>query len=147
MSANPSFQPEDCLAHLRQPVVIPPAAKVTAPAITQLVAGEALPPVPQFPHFLFESRQALRRYSDPSFAIQSKAQELAFPDPPRPALFGIHLQSQMSFDPSRDRLQRPLRRRLTAYVERAVIGIPAKRVPSLLQLAIQCIQINVGQQR
>jgi hypothetical protein len=38
--------------------------------------------------------QALRRDSDPLLAIQSKPQQLAFPDLPRSALSGIHLQAQ-----------------------------------------------------
>jgi hypothetical protein len=36
---------------------------------------------------------------------------------------------------------------LTAYVDVAVIGVAAETVPSPLQFPIQCIQIDVGQQR
>ncbi len=69
------------------------------PFVSQLVTGQTLAASPHLPHLRFESLHALRRDSDPPFPIQSKAQELAFPDPPCPALGGIHLQSQMLLDP------------------------------------------------
>ena len=100
-----------------------------APVVAQLVAGSALAASPHLPHLRFESLDTLRRYSDPPFPVQSKAQELAFPDPPCPALGGVHLQSQMLLDPALNRRQRPFRRRLTAYVDIAVIRIPAERCP------------------
>jgi hypothetical protein len=36
---------------------------------------------------------------------------------------------------------------LTAYVDVAVIGVPAIAMPPPIQFPIQCIQIDVGQQR
>src|SRR5687768_4888392 len=109
--SNPSLQSEDRLAHFGQPEVSPPASHVSAPDISQLVAGSALVASPHLPHLRFESFDTFRRYSDPPLSIQSKAQELAFPNPPRPALGGVHLQSQMLLDPALDGCQRPLRRR------------------------------------
>ena len=50
--------------------------------------------VPHLAYLLLESLQTLRCYADPLLAIQSKTQELAFPDPPCPALGDVHLQSQ-----------------------------------------------------
>src|SRR5665811_104526 len=139
MPSNPSLQPEDRAAVLSQPVVTPPAADILLPGVPQLIAGSALATAPQLPHLRFESFGALRRYSDPLFAIQSKAQELAFPDPSRSALGGIHLQSQVLLDPALDRSQRPFRHRLTAYVDIAVIRVPAERMPSPLQFLIERI--------
>jgi len=115
--------------------------------VAQLVTGLTLVAAPHLPHSRFESLDTLRRYSDPPFPIQSKAQELAFPNPPRSALGGIHLQSQMLLNPGLYRGQRAFRRRLTAYVDIAVIGVPAIAVPPPIQFPIQCIQIDVGQQR
>ena len=53
----------------------------------------------------------------------------------------------MLLDPILYRTQRPFRRRLTAYVDVAVIGIPAETVPSSFQFFIERIRIDVGQQR
>ena len=74
---------------------IPSAPHIPDPSVAQLVTGSTLVAGPHLPHLYFESPDTLRRYSDPLFAIQSKAQELAFPDPPRSAFGGVHLQSQM----------------------------------------------------
>ena len=145
MPSNPSLQPEDRPPHFGQPEVSPPAARVGRPAVAQLIAGSTLVAPPHLPHFCFESFDTLRRYSDPPVPIQAKAQELAFPDPPRTALGGIHLQAQMLLDPFLYRSQRPLRRRLTAYVDITVIGITTEPVPSPLQFLIERIQIDVGQ--
>ena len=147
MSADPTLQVAESAPRFGQLVVPPPAPHVSAPLVAQLVTGATSSSVPHLSHLGLESRQTLRCYPDPLPAIQSKAQELAFPDPPRPALGGIHLQSQMLLDPVLYRTQRPLRRRLTAYVDVAVIGIAAETVPSSLQLLIERIQIDVGQQR
>src|ERR1019366_3897684 len=127
--------------------VSPPASYVSVPVVPQLRTRATAATVPFLSNFRFESLQALRRYSDPLLAIQSKAQELAFPNPPCPALGGIHLQSQMLLDPALYRGQCPLRRRLTAYVDVAVIRIPAETVPSSLQFLVERIQIDVSQQR
>src|SRR3984885_888959 len=147
MSPYPSLQPVNGLECFGQPEIAPPAPHILAPGVAQLLAAPALIGPPHLPHFRFESLYTLRRYSDPLFPIQSKAQELTFPHPPRSALSGIHLQPQMLLDPGLYRSQRPLRRRFTAYVDIAVIGIAAETVPSPFQLLIQCIQIDVGQQR
>ncbi len=53
----------------------------------------------------------------------------------------------MLLNPTLKRSQRSLRRRLTAYVDVAVVGIPAVAMPSPLQFLIERIQIDVGQQR
>ena len=127
--ANPSLQPEDGLPVLGQAEVSPPASDVSAPGVPQLVAGSALAAPPHLPHLRFESLHALRGRFDLPFAVQSKAQELAFPNPPFPALGSVDLQSQMLLDPVPDRGHRPLRRRRTAYVDVAVIGVPAERCP------------------
>ena len=105
MPSNPSLQPEDRSAHFGQPEVSPPASHIGRPRVAQLLAGSTLVASPHLPHLCFESLDTLRRYSDPPFPIQSKAQELAFPDPPRSALGGIHLQSQMLLDPALYRSQ------------------------------------------
>ena len=65
---------------------------------------------------------------------------------PDPALGTVHLQSQLLLDPPLNRPHPPLGRRLTAYVNVAVIRIPAEGVPALLQFLIERIQIDVGQQ-
>ena len=90
-----SLQPEDRLAYFGQSEVLPPAPHVLLPGIPQFFAGFALTAAPHLPHLRFEALDTLRRYSDPLGAVQSKAQELAFPDPPRTALGGVQLQSQM----------------------------------------------------
>jgi hypothetical protein len=144
--SNPRLQPEDRPAHFSQSEIAPPAAYVSRPGISQLIAGSTLVAAPHLPHLPLESFDTLRRYSDPPFAIQSKAQELAFPNPPGSALGGIHLQSQMLLNPGLDRCQRPFRRRLTAYVDIAVIGISAECVPSPLQFLVERVQIDVSQQ-
>ena len=116
------------------------------PCIPQLVTGSALVHPPHFPHLRFESLNTLRRYSDPLLPVQSKALELAFPDPPCTALSGVHLQSQMLPDPVLYGGQRTFRCRLTAYVDIAVIGISAIAVLPPVQFLIKCIQIDIGQQ-
>src|SRR5687767_11465894 len=120
MPANPSLQVQEGLSRLGQSEVPPPASYVPAPLVAQLVAGATSSAIPHLPYLRFESLQALRCYPDPLCAIQSKAQELAVPNPPRSALGGIHLQSQLLLDPALYRRQRPFRRRLTAYVDVAV---------------------------
>ena len=147
MPADPSLNVAERLPCLGQSEVPPPAAYISPPAVSQLFTATTLVAAPHLPHLRFECLQALRRYSDPLLAIQSKAQKLAFPNPPRSALGGIHLQSQMLLDPALYRGQRPLRRRLTAYVDIAVIRIPAETVPSSLQFLVERIQVDVGQQR
>src|SRR5512134_2302452 len=139
VSPDPLLQPEDRLTILGQLVVRPPALDIPLPGVPQLVAGSALAASPHLPHFCFESLDTLQRCSDLQFAVQPKAQELAFPNPPCPALGGVHLQPQILLDPPLNRRQRPFRRRLTAYVDVAVIRIPAERVPALLQFLIERI--------
>src|ERR1700731_1883963 len=145
--SNPTLQPEDRLPHFGQSEVSPPASCIRSPAVAQFFTGATLVAPPHLPYSRFESLHALRRYSDPPIPVQSKAQKLAFPDPPRSALSGIHLQPQMPLDPFLYRSQRPFRRCLTAYVDIAVIRIPAESVPSPLQFLIERIQVEVGQQR
>ena len=53
----------------------------------------------------------------------------------------------MLFNPVLYRAQRSLRRRATAYVDVAVVGVTAIRMPSPIQLPIKRIQVDVGQQR
>ncbi len=53
--------------------VSPPALRVALPVVSRLVTGATLVRPPHLPHFLFESFDTLRRYSDPPLAIQSKA--------------------------------------------------------------------------
>src|SRR5437867_8637815 len=91
VSAYPSLQVADRRPCFSQSVVSPPASHVSVPVITQLVAGATSPRIPDLTNPSFESFHTLWCYSDPLPAVQSKAQELTFPDPPRPALGGIHL--------------------------------------------------------
>jgi hypothetical protein len=53
----------------------------------------------------------------------------------------------MLLDPALYRGQRSLCRRLTAYVDIAVIRIPAVSMPPSVQFPIQCIQVDIRQQR
>src|ERR1035438_10532540 len=100
MPSNPSLQLQERLPRLRQSVISPPASHVPVPVVAQLPTRAPPPTVPFLAHLRFESFQALRCYSNPLLAVQSKPQELAFPDPPGPALGGVHLQSQMFLDPA-----------------------------------------------
>ena len=128
--------------------VSPPASHVSVPVVPQLRTRATAATVPLLSNSRLESLQTLRCYSDPLPAIQSKAQELAFPDPPCPALGGIHLQSQVLLDPCLYRRQRAFRCGLTAYVDSAVIRIPAVAVlPPYPVLLVEAIQVNVGQPR
>src|SRR5579863_1480443 len=136
MSTDPALQPEDRSAVFGQSVVSPPAAHILPPSVPQLVTGSALATPPQLPYRRLESLHTLRRRFDLSRAGQSKSQELPFPGPPYPALAGIHLKPQMLFDPSLYRLHHPFRRRWTAYVDIAVIGIPAEPMSAPLQFSI-----------
>jgi hypothetical protein len=86
VSSDPALQPEDQLAHLGHSETSPSASYVSAPGIAQLIAGANLVAPPHLPRLRLESFDTLRRYSDPLVAIQSKTQELAFPNPPGPAL-------------------------------------------------------------
>src|SRR4051794_14086003 len=117
MSPDPFLQIAHLCPSAGQSEVSPPAPHIPIPVVTQLLTGATSSAVPQFPNFRFESFHTLRCYSDPLLAIQSKAQELSFPDPPRSALSGVHLQSQTFLDPALYRTQRSLCRRLTAYVD------------------------------
>src|SRR5271165_3105540 len=123
MSSNPTLSPENSRAVLGQSEITPPASNIGLPQIAQFLTGTTLVPAPLLPNLRLESFHTFRRYSDPQLAVQSKPQELAFPDPPCSAFGGIHLQSQMLLDPVPYRGQRAFRRRLTAYVDIAVIGI------------------------
>src|ERR1700692_1589112 len=143
----PAFQPENRLPVLGQLVVSPPASNKALPGVPQLLAGFALTASPQLSHFRFESFDALRCYSDLQFAVQSKAEELTFPSPPRPALGGVHLQSQMLLNPVLNRGQRPFRRCLTVDVNVTVIRISAVGMPPLIQFLVERVQIDIGQQR
>src|SRR5215467_13519701 len=87
--ADPALQPENRPAHFSQPIVSPPTPNVSRPVVSHLVAGPALIAAPHLPYLGLESPQTFRRYSDSVVAIQSKAQELAFLDPPRAALGDI----------------------------------------------------------
>src|SRR6185295_9295997 len=144
---SPRLQVADGSPCFDQSVVPPPAPHVPAPLIAQLIARATSSAVPHLPYLLLESLHTLRCYSDPLLAIQSKPQELAFPDPPCSALGGIHLQSQMLLNPSLYRGQRAFRCGLTAYVDIAVIRISAVAVLPPIQFLVQPIQIDVGQQR
>src|ERR1700733_10995548 len=125
MPPDPSLQIEDGAARLSQLEVSPPASHVAFPVVSQLVAGATPIRPPHLSHLRFEPFDTLRRYSDPPFPIQSKAEELTFRDPPCTALGGIHLQSQMLLNPVLYRGQRSFRRSLTAEVNITVIRIPA----------------------
>src|SRR5271157_1189569 len=147
MPADPTLQVAESAPRFGQSVVPPPAPHVSAPLVAQLITGATSSSVPHLSHLGLESLQTLRCYPDPLPAIQPKAQELSFPNPPCPALGGVHLQTQMFLDPGPYRSQRSFRRRWTAYVDVAVIRIAAEAVPSSLQFLIERIQIDVGQQR
>src|SRR6266702_5965265 len=146
MPTYPAFQPEDRLPVLGQLVVFPPASEEALPCIPQLLAGFTLTASPQLSHFRFESFDALRRYSDLQLAVQSKAEELTFPDPPCPALGFVHFQSQTLLDPVLNRGQRSFRRRLTAHVDITVVCVPAVGMPPLIQFFIERVQTDIGQQ-
>src|SRR5580700_12014460 len=90
MPSYPAFQPEYRPPVLSQLIIPPPASNKAVPTIPQLIAGHAPATSPQLPHLRPESFDAFRRYSNPQFAVQPKAQELTFPDPPCTALAGIH---------------------------------------------------------
>jgi hypothetical protein len=145
MPADPFLQFADGFPRLSQSEVAPPASDVAVPLVTQLITRTTAASIPHLANLCLESLQAFRCYPDPLPAIQSEAQKLAFPDPPGSALGGIHLQSQVFLDPTLDGHQRPLRRRLTAYVDIAVIRISAEAVPAPLQFLIERIQIDIGQ--
>jgi hypothetical protein len=93
--SNPALQLEYRASRLSQSEVSPPALHIALPFVSQLVAASTPVRPPHFPYLRFESCNTLRRYSDPPFPIQSKAEELAFLDPPRTALGGVHLKTQM----------------------------------------------------
>ncbi len=95
---------EDGLAFLGQAEVSPPASDIGAPGVPQLFAGPTLAAPPHLPHFGFESLHTLRGRSDLPFAVESKAQELAFPSPPRSALGGVDFQPQVFLDPVLDQM-------------------------------------------
>src|SRR5271155_611612 len=147
MPSNPALQTEDRTTCFGQSEVSPPALHIALPVISQLVAGLTAARPPHLPDLRFESFDTLRRYSDPPLAIQSKAEELTFLNPPRTALGGAHLKSQMLPDPALQREQCPFRRGLGADINFPVVRIAADRVPPPFQFFIQCIQIDVGQQR
>src|SRR5579863_3728627 len=109
MPSYPAFQPEYRPPVLSQSVVSPPALNKAFPTIPQLIAGHALATSPQLPHLRLESFDAFRRYSDLPCSVQSKAEELSFLHPPRPALGRVHFQSQMLLNPVLYRGQRSLR--------------------------------------
>src|ERR1022692_2426640 len=143
----PAFQPVNRPPFLNQLEVSPPASYKALPAISQLLARDALTTLPEVPYFRFESLDTFRSYSDLQFSVQSKAQELAFPNPPRSAFGFVHLQSQMLLNPVPNRFQRPFRRRLTVDVNVTVIRVPAVGMPPLIQFLVECVQIDIGQQR
>src|SRR5260370_242253 len=143
MPPYPALQPVDRSAILSQSVVPPPASYILPPCVPQLFAGSALAASPLLPYLRFESFQALRCRFNLPIAVQSKPQELAFPRPPYPALLGIHLYAFRSIPVC---LPHSFSRRLTAYVDIAVIRVPAEPVSSSFQFPIQCVEIDVRQQ-
>jgi hypothetical protein len=77
--------------------VFPPAPHVPAPGIPQLVAGSALAAAPHLPHLRFDAlnRSTLSGFTPIRFSRSSrKPRNLRSRDPRRPALGGVHLQSQ-----------------------------------------------------
>jgi len=78
-----SLPAETPTAVLSQSEVSPPALNKALPAVPQLCARRTLEASPEFPHFRPKPLDVLRCDSDLQFAAQWKAQELAFPNPPR----------------------------------------------------------------
>src|SRR5262249_504674 len=146
MSSNPAFETVYGFAVLSQPEVPPPASNILPPPVAQFPALPALVRSPHLPHPRFESFHALRRDSDLQFSVQSKAQELAFPNPPFAAFGSIHLQSQPLLNPVLYRFQRSLCRCLAAHIYVAVVGIPAEAMPSSFQFFVERVEIDVGKQ-
>src|SRR5260370_17529088 len=136
MTSNPLLQPDDAPAILGQLEITPPAPDVLQPPVSQLIARPALTAAPHLPHLCLEPFLTLRRYSDLKLAVQSKPQELSFPDPSFPAFGRVHLQSQTLLNPVLYRLQRSLRRRFAAHIDFAVVRVPAQALPSLLYFLI-----------
>src|ERR1017187_7005929 len=91
MAAYPSLQPVDRSAGLGQSVVPPPAPYILPPSGPSLVTRQTLATPPLLPYLRFESLQTRRCRFDLHGAVQSESQKLALPDPPYPALGGIHL--------------------------------------------------------
>src|SRR5258708_18228926 len=147
VSAETALQLEDRLTILGGLIVCPPAPQELLPLLSQLFTGQALTAAPFLPNLCFESLQTLRCDRNASQAVQSKAQELAFPRPPHPALGRIDLQAQVLLDPVLNRRARSFRRRLTAHIDVAVIGVAAVGVPSPVQFLVERVQVNVGHQR
>ena len=122
---NPALQPKDRAPVLGQPVITPPADDIPPPLVASLPARHTAATAPDLSHLLLESLDTLRcRFSLPP-AVDAKPQELPFPRPPRPALRLVHLQSQMFLDPVLNPRQHPLRRRLAACINVAVVGVAA----------------------
>ena len=76
----PSLQSEDRFLNVGYAEIFPPAPQVATPDVSQLRAGSTLMTPPDLLYLRFEKRDTLRRYPDPPFPVQSKAQERAFPD-------------------------------------------------------------------
>ena len=146
MPAYPAFQAVDIAAFFGQTEVIPPAVQISAPLVSKLITAQTLAALPQLPYSVLESLQAARGHFDLPGRVDPKSQELALPGPPYSALGRVDFQPQLLANPLRDTGQHPLGGRLTAYLDVAVVGIPHKGQPPLLQLPVQCVQVDVGQQ-
>ena len=135
-----------CSPILGQSVIPPPADHVPPPLGRQLPTRRWAAAAPDLPNLLLESRDTFPCYFPLLASVDAKPQKLALPRPPRSALRLVHLQSQLRLDPVPDPLEHPLRRRLAAHINVAVVGITTKAQPPALEFPIERVQVDVRQQ-
>lgn len=100
------------------------------------------------PHFVLELRHALRRRFELGLAVarHAVAEELAVPWSVHRAFGGVDPQFELLFHELRHAGEHPLPSRLGLYVDVAVGGVSLETLTALLQLFIQIIQQDVGEQ-
>ena len=126
--SNPALQPKD-RADPRPAGNIPTSRRYTT-ATRRLIPDSSR--CGNCAKSLAPSAGTARHFAAPlpaASAVDAKPQELPLPRPPRPALRLVHFQSQTLLDPVPDPRQHPLRRRFTANINVAVLGIAAKAQP------------------
>src|SRR5438874_6040339 len=138
----PTVLPKQWLAIARQPVVLPPAAKIPPPLIAELAAVFVLSAIPKLAHSITEFLNGFFAHFDHPFRAESKPQKLSFPGPIHSAFARADFQLELFGHELCGAFQNPLGRFLAADVNIAIIRIAAEAQSTFFQFLVQHIQID-----
>ena len=137
MPPNPAREGVDVAAPVGIAEIVPPSNDVALPLFTQLLAGEALPGIPECAHPILEPLDGLWRRTHLSTGVDAKAQQRGRLGAARATLGGVDFQVEVRVQPPGQALQHPLGGPFAGDEHGDVVGVAHKRQAPLFQFPVQ----------